>query len=45
VTFREAGSLVWRTVDEFMHDECGRSAAAISYYALFSLPALAVVAA
>ena len=45
MTFREAGSLVWRTVDEFMHDECGRSAAAISYYALFSLPALAVVAA
>lgn len=32
------------TVDEFLTDECTRYAAAISYYAIFSLPALALLA-
>lgn len=38
-------SVLVETVEEFLADDCMRYAAAISYYAVFSLPALAAVAA
>src|SRR5881394_3245675 len=33
-------AILWQTIREFFDDECASQAAAISYYAVFSLPPL-----
>lgn len=40
---RTAGSVTWATLNEFMRDGCPALAAALAYYAIFSLPPLLVL--
>jgi len=44
LTPRHAWLLVWKTVQEFLNDNCTQMAAAISYYVLFSLVPIIVLA-
>jgi membrane protein len=41
--FRSAGSIVKTSVEEFLGDNCPQMAAAVSFYAIFSLPPLIVL--
>lgn len=40
---RTPGEIIWQTIEDFMSDGCPQMAAAISFYALFSLPPLIVL--
>jgi membrane protein len=40
---KSSGRFVWRTVEAFVADRCPQMAAAISFYAIFSLPPLLVL--
>jgi membrane protein len=40
---KNAGRLFWQTLDQFIADACPQMAAAISFYAIFSLPPLLVL--
>jgi membrane protein len=37
------GRIIWKTLEQFMEDRCPQMAAAISFYAIFSLPPLLVL--